>query len=165
MCIQPAFEGAKFLAQSSNPLGVLNGGVDLEAVSNNARVSKQSGTVFLCEFGDLVYIKAAIGFAEVICFLQDGDPRKPRLIDLKDEALEEQVVILERKPILRIVVHPVESIFGVGVAVVAVGGHSDILLFSEAYQETSVGKYKFADVTHPEMISIESIVTLKITKA
>ncbi len=71
-----------------------------------------------------------IGFVEVLGFLQDRDPGKSCLVDLKDEALEQQIVILEREPILGIVIGFIECIFGVGVAVIAVSGHKDILLAS-----------------------------------
>jgi len=79
-------------------------------------------------FGD---VKLSVGPAEVVRFFQDGDPRKPGLIDLKDQAFEEQVIIIEWEPVLGIVIILIERIFRMGVAVFTIRGHGNILLFKE----------------------------------
>jgi hypothetical protein len=68
-----------------------------------------------------------IGFVKVLGFLQDRDPGKTCLVDLQDQSLEQQVVILEWKTVLCIVIRSIEYVFGVGVAIIAVGAHNDIL--------------------------------------
>jgi hypothetical protein len=64
---------------------------------------------------------------EVFRLLEDRNPGKSSLIDLKDESLEEQIIIFEWETILRIVIGFVVGVFRVGVAVIAICGHDDIL--------------------------------------
>ena len=55
-------------------------------------------------------------------------PRKPRLIDLQE--LKQQIIVLGRKAVLRIVINAVMFIFSMGITVVTVSCHVDILLFT-----------------------------------
>jgi hypothetical protein len=77
-----------------------------------------------------------IRLTKVIRFLQDRDPRKPSLIDLKHETLKEQVVISERESVLRIVIGFVEGVFGMRIAVITVGGHNVISINRQATRLT-----------------------------
>jgi hypothetical protein len=72
-------------------------------------------------------VESTVRAAEVLGFLENRNPRQPGLVDFKNQALEEQVVIIEREAILGVVIRGVEYIFGVGVAVFAVSGHGNIL--------------------------------------
>ncbi len=130
MRVQPASEGTEFLLQLQNRPRVDDGRIDLQLVADNARVRQQTGAVLLRILRDLFNVKAMIGFMKMIGLLEDRDPRQTSLVDLEHKPLEEQVVIFERKSILGIVISRVEGIFGVGVAVITVRGHEDILLSS-----------------------------------
>lgn len=88
----------------------------------------QTGAVLFGELCHLVNVEPAIGFAEIVGFFQNGDPRESCLIDLEDEALEEQVVFADGKSISRIVVFLVVCVIRVGVDVIAVGDQGGILL-------------------------------------
>jgi hypothetical protein len=67
-----------------------------------------------------------IGLSEIFRLFQNGDPGQARLVDLQDQTLEKQIIVMEGKSILGIVVHPVVGIFRMRDAVVAVGGHNAI---------------------------------------
>lgn len=110
--------------QFENLLRVDDGGIDLQTVADDARILEQARAVFGGIFCDLRNFESAVGFAEVIRFFQDRDPRQPRLVDLEDQPLEEFVVAFQGESILSIVVVFVECIFRVGVAIVTVGGHA-----------------------------------------
>jgi hypothetical protein len=96
--IQPICERTKFLLQNLDPFSVFDCGIDLQTIADNVRVRKQSGAVFLAKPGNLVNVKATIDFAEIICFFQDGDPRKPGLIDLKNETSKSRLSSVRGKP-------------------------------------------------------------------
>ncbi len=130
MRIEPAFEGTKLFFQFEDLLGVDDRGVDLEPVANNAGICQQAGAILLgigSNFFDLEFI---VRFAEVVCLLEDGDPRKPSLIDLKDEPLKELVVVFQREPVLGVVIVLIEGIFGMGNAIFTISCHNDILLLN-----------------------------------
>lgn len=74
MRVQPAFEGAMLSPQVENPLGVDDGCVDLEPVADDARIGQQAGAIRLSVIRHSFKVKSVIGTAEVIRFLEDGDP-------------------------------------------------------------------------------------------
>ncbi len=123
MRIEPAFERAVFLFEFQYLLRVDNGRVHFQSVADNARIFQQTDAVCFGIFGDLHDVEFTVRFAKVIRLLQDGDPRQTRLIDLKDEALEQFIIIVERKSVLGVVIISIECIFGMGDAVFAVGCH------------------------------------------
>ena len=127
MRIQPTLERTEFFLQFLNPLGVLNRRVHFQAVADDSRVRKEASAILLAKFCHFRNVESAIGFTEVICPLQNQNPRQPRLIDLENQSFEEQVVVIERESVLGIVVNPVIRIFGMGITVVAISGHSCIL--------------------------------------
>ena len=128
MCVQPAFEGAVFDSQAENPLRIDDGRVDLESIADDACVSQQAGAVRLSVIRHGFEVEVVIGAAEVVGFLEDGDPRQACLVDLQHKALEEQVIVVERETVLGVVIGLVEGVFGVGNAVFAVSSHLPILL-------------------------------------
>ena len=69
MSIKPAFEGAELLSQGFYPLGIFNGGIDLESIADDSSIREQTRPVFLCEFCHLFNVEVSIGFAEVVRFL------------------------------------------------------------------------------------------------
>ena len=122
MTIQPFAERSMFLLQLKNPLRIDDGRVDLESISDNARIIEQSCHIpltILCHPGD---IETVIGLAKVIGFLQDRNPGKPCLIDLKDKTFKEQVIILQRKSVFGVMVCPIKCVFGMGKAIIAIAG-------------------------------------------
>ncbi|MBV6402804.1 MAG: hypothetical protein CNIPEHKO_03118 [Anaerolineales bacterium] len=108
MRVEPVFERAEFFLQFANPLCVLDRRVHFQAVADDPRVGEEAGAVFLAKLRHLCNVKSTIGFAEVLRPLQNQNPRKPRLIDLEDQSLEEQVVVIERESVLGVMVILVE---------------------------------------------------------
>ncbi len=127
MRVEPVFERAEILLQFEDPPRVDNGRVDLEPVSDDARVGEEAGAVFVPESGDFYDVEPAIGFAKSLRLFENKNPRESRLIDFEDQPLEEQMILRERKAVLRIVVSSIVNIFGMGIAIVTVGCHAHIL--------------------------------------
>src|SRR5215212_1831588 len=132
-------------SQLQNPLGIDDRRVDLQAVANDACICQKARDLLLVIVCNFLYFEIIVCFSKVLSFLQDRDPGKSGLVDLEDEPLEQQVIIPEWKAILSIMIDPVERIFGVRVAVVAVSGHKSIVLLLQAAQGVPVGSRR----THP----------------
>jgi len=92
MFIQPFFERAMFFLKFQNLLRIDNGGIDLQSVADDTRILKQARAVFLGVFGNFCDFESMICLTEIVRFFQDGDPRKPGLVNLKDEAFEKLVI-------------------------------------------------------------------------
>lgn len=123
MRVEPGFEGTKFLLQFDDFSRVDDGRVDLEPVANDTRVGEQADAIPVSKTCYPREVKAAIRFAEVVCFFEDGDPRESRLVDFKHESLEEQVIVHQREAILEVMIEAIEFVFGMGAYVFAVGCH------------------------------------------
>lgn len=126
--IQPGFEGTIFFLYLPDFLRINNRCVHFQAVTNDTRVAKQARNILFTILCDFLNIEPMIGFVEILSLPQDRDPGKSRLVDLEDETLEQQIVFLKRKAILRIVIGLIVCIFGVGATVITVGCHEVILL-------------------------------------
>ena len=66
--------------------------------------------------------------ASFFASMSPDEARERLRLDLENQALEKQIVILERKPVFGIVIGPIKGVFRVRIAVVAVGGHTSMLL-------------------------------------
>ena len=130
MAIQPFFERSMRRAHALYAARILNRCIHLQSIPNYARIAEQAGLICLTIRRNFVDIKGIIRGTKIAGFFQDRDPGKFGLINLQNEALKEQMVILERKPILRIVINTIMSIFRMRIAIVTVLGYVDILLFS-----------------------------------
>ena len=73
-------------------------------------VGEESLPVRLAVRGDRVNVEAVVGATEAFALAQDGRPRKPRLIYLKHQTLEERRVVREREAILAVVVRFVQRV-------------------------------------------------------
>ena len=142
MCIQPAFERAKFFSQLKDPLCVDDGRIDFQAVTDDASIFHQAGAFLLRVLRNLLDLEVIIGLAKVLRLFQNRDPRQASLVDLKDEPLEEQIVVMERKSILCVVIGPVVGVPGMGFAVVAVGSRGAILTLSRVKQDGKLSMRK-----------------------
>lgn len=120
--IEPVTERSMLFLQLQNPLRVDDGRVDLESIPNDAGIVEQTGYIFftvLCYLGN---IELVIRLSEMAGFFQNGDPGQARLIDLQYETFKEQVIILERKAILGIMIGSVKCIFWMRQAVITIAG-------------------------------------------
>ncbi len=128
IAVEPVTERTRFFLQLKNLLSVDNGGVDLEPVANDASVIEQAVHILLTILRYSGNIEIIICLAEVIRLFQDGDPGKPGLVDLEDEAFEKQVIVRQWETVLGVMICSIENIFRVGIAVFAVSCHTVILL-------------------------------------
>jgi len=126
MTIQPAFERSMLCPQALYAARILNRCIHLQSIPNDTRIAEQAGSICLTIRGNFVDIKGIIGGTKIAGFFQDRDPGKPGLVDLQNEAFKEQMVILEGKTILRIVINTIMSIFRMRIAIVTIRGHVDI---------------------------------------
>ena len=104
------------LLQRLDSLRVFDCRVHLESVADDPGIAQQPRAISRTIPSDSVDVESVIRGAEVFFLLEDGQPGKPGLIDLEDQPLKEQVVVMERKAILGIVIGFVENIFRVGIA-------------------------------------------------
>jgi hypothetical protein len=127
VAVEPIAKRAALFLQFKDFLCIDDGSIDLETITNDSWIVEQTREIFFTVPGYFGNVEIVIRLTKVICFFQNGDPGKPGLIDFEDKALEEQVVIVERKPILGIVIVFVMGVFRVGIAIVAVSSHKGIL--------------------------------------
>ena len=130
MAIQPSFERSMLRPQALYAARILNRCIHLQSIPNYAMIAEQSDSICLTIRGNFVDIKGIIRGTKIAGFFQNRDPGKPCLINLQNEALKEQMVILEGKTILRIVINTIMSIFRMRIAIVTIRGLVDILLSS-----------------------------------
>lgn len=127
MLIEPGLKAAVLVLQGEEGLGVGDGGLDLEVVADDGGVLHEAGDIVGGEGGDGGDIEGGVGEAESHGFFEDSYPGEAGLVDLEDEALEEEVVGGDGETVVVIVVGGVEWVVGVGKAVVAVRVHRLIL--------------------------------------
>ena len=108
MSIEPGLERTEVVLEGLNATRIFDGGIDLQTVADDAGVRKKAVEVGLPVGRDLADIEVLIGTAEIIRFLEYCEPGEASLINLEDEALEEQVIALEREAVLSVVVEPVK---------------------------------------------------------
>ncbi len=106
--IQPRGETSVGFPNLEDASSVIDHRVDLQAIPDDAGISKETRAFALPVSRHPVQVESMKGGAEVIPLLENREPRKSRLIDLEREALEEGVILPQRKPVFAIVVGTVE---------------------------------------------------------
>ena len=114
MRVEPSRKGAMALAQGEDAPRVLDDGGDLGAVADDARVRKEPPPVGRAVGCDGLEIEGLEGASKGLALLQDRQPRKPRLVDLERQPLEERGVPADREAVLLLVVGPVPGMAGRG---------------------------------------------------
>ena len=84
---------ASALLQFQERAGVVDHGLDLEAVAHDAGVAHQAGDVLGAVAGDAVGIEAVEGLAEVLALPEDRQPRQAGLEAFEDELLEQGAIV------------------------------------------------------------------------
>ena len=74
-------------------LRVVDRGLDLAAVSNNARITEESLHIGFIESRNDVWIESSKTESEILAFAQDREPAQPGLEPLETDLLEKPVVI------------------------------------------------------------------------
>src|SRR5947209_815969 len=131
MRVQPGAERAVRGPQGAHATRVLDGRVDLQAIADDSLVAQQRLGAHAAHAID---VEVAERGAEGLTLFQDRQPRKARLVDLEHEALEEAVVIGDRKAVLAIVIRPVPGMPGRDLAIAA---HASLRSAGAATQSSS----------------------------
>src|SRR5882672_1374778 len=87
-------EAAELFLDGEEGFGVLDRGLDLQTVSNNAGVSEERFGLAGVVSGDLARIKSVECTAIVVPFVQNGGPTQAGLGALENEKLEQQPVVM-----------------------------------------------------------------------
>ena len=135
--VQPGAETAVRCLQALDGARVLDGRVDFQAVADDAGVGEQAGNVGLVIGGDGGNIEVVIGAAQVVRLAQDGAPAQPRLIDFKDKALKQAVVVVNGEAVLVVVIVAVRVVRRQGGDVSAVAHGSRRLRKSAKWRQSS----------------------------
>jgi hypothetical protein len=104
MVVEPFFERTEFFLNFLYLFSVVDGGVDLEAVADDAGIGQEAIALTLAITGNLVDIEVIEGAEEIFFLFQDSRPGQAGLVDLQDEAGEQAVVIFDGKAIFVVVV-------------------------------------------------------------
>jgi hypothetical protein len=97
-----------FLLQGADPAGVLDGGVHLEPVPDDAGIAQQPGAIPLTIPRHAIDVEAVVGFREPRALLEDREPREPGLVDLEHQSFEQRRVVPNGKTVLAVVIRAVE---------------------------------------------------------
>ena len=108
MSIQPRGKTSVGFPNLEDASSVLDHRVDLQAVPDDAGVSKETRAFAFPVSRHPVHVEPIERSAKVISLFENREPRKSRLVDLERETLEEGVVLPQRKAVFAIVVGTVE---------------------------------------------------------
>lgn len=89
---------------------VCNGGENLEAIANNARILHQAFNFLIAVSGDFACIKTIKRTAKILALFQNGVPTEPRLKRFKHQYLEQMRIIATGPPPLGIVILTIQIV-------------------------------------------------------
>jgi hypothetical protein len=101
---------AALLAQLPAAAGVVDGGLDLGPVADDAGVLQQTLDSLRVEPSHGVDVEGLEGAPEVLAFAEDGEPAQSRLETFEAELLEQAIVVGDRAAPFEVVVRPVQRI-------------------------------------------------------
>ena len=120
MLVKPRLERAVLRRKIAYLLCVEDGSLDFKAMAHDARVLHETTDVLSGESCDARDGKISVSLFERRAFLDNRQPRKPRLVDFQKQILEQTIVALDRKSVLEVVVLLQQGVRARGKAV---GGH------------------------------------------
>ena len=102
-------------------IGIVNGGQNFEAVSDDTWILKQLFHIGLAKSSNFFDGKAGIGHSEMVLLFENGIPAESGLVDFENEAAKQFVVVLNRKAVLKTMVKEMYVVFGTAFRKLAVG--------------------------------------------
>src|SRR5690606_22042292 len=105
------------LDQLDQALSVVDRGIDLEPVADDADVGEQPGALGLAVARHHVGIESLEGAPKRLALLEDREPRQAGLVDLEHEPLEQPRVVTQREAVFVVVIGAVEWMAGSDLAV------------------------------------------------
>lgn len=97
-------ERPEFADELDRPIGVADRGLDLAPMPDDAGIAQETVDVVITKLGDLFIVEAREGPPELRPFAQDGQPAEARLEPLQAQLLEEQMIVVDRKTPLDVVI-------------------------------------------------------------
>ena len=104
MRIEPGGKAAVRRPQRQHLPGVVDGGLALEAVADDAGVGPETLRVARAVARHRFDVEAAVGLPEGLALLEDGEPAQSRLVDFQDQPLEERRLVGERHAVFGVVI-------------------------------------------------------------
>src|SRR5262249_41285780 len=95
---------ARLLDHLARATRVVDHGLDLTPMANNAFILQQARDVAFPVARDLVEVEAMEGGAEILALSEDGAPAQARLEPFEAELLEQAKVVLDRKAPLGVMI-------------------------------------------------------------
>src|SRR3954471_2502464 len=131
-------ETAEFLAHLEDPARILDGGIDLAGMPNDARIREQPAAIARVIAGDLFHVEALERPPVVLALGEDGVPGKPCLRALEREAFEELPVFEHGDAPFLVVVGDRQRVLRPGAALLAVcGAHAVVTLRAKPPKRSS----------------------------
>lgn len=100
------------ILQHQPRLGIAPGGVEFQAIADDARVEHQLVDFGVTHLRHALHVKAEQHLAIALTFAQHSDPRQPGLEPFEQKQLEQTLRIAQRRAPLLIVISHVQRIFG-----------------------------------------------------
>lgn len=97
-------EAAKLALHCQERFCVSDGGIDLEAITNDAGILQKRRDFALVVFGDLLWIETVESGAIVVTLAKNGFPTEPRLSSFENQKLKKTLVVVNGHAPLFIVV-------------------------------------------------------------
>ena len=120
---EPAGERAMALPELQDPLRIRDGGIHLQPIADNARITEQPSSVPGAIGRHHRGVDAAIRPPERLPLLENGEPGEAGLVDLQHQPLEQRRVVLQWEAVLLVVVRSMPLVAGRDVTVTL--GHFD----------------------------------------
>ncbi len=92
MKLEPSQKRTVFAPNLENALGIFNGGINFQAVANDAGVGHQTRKVFIVKSRNVLELEIRVSPGKTLTFFQNRFPRQPRLVDLEDQTLEQTFI-------------------------------------------------------------------------
>ncbi len=102
--VEPGGETAMAAAQAQDHAGIVDRGIDLEPVADDARVGEQARAISFAIRGDTLDVEAVVGAVEARALLQHRLPAQPGLVDFQQQALEQHGFVAVRETVFVVVV-------------------------------------------------------------
>ena len=110
MGCQPFGDGAVNFTEVEEHAGIVDGGFDLQTISNDSRVAHEACAVGVGVVGYDPNVEVVVGAPETLPLFQNRQPGQACLVDLEEEPLEKTIVIGNRKTVFLIVVRAMEGV-------------------------------------------------------
>ena len=139
MVIQPGLKGSEVFLKINDHPGIVDGGVDLQSISDDAGVVEQALAIDLGERRDPTDIETGVRFPEGLLFFENGRPAKPSLVDL-----QKQTAGIDGAKVFH-----AGTALGADGALLSVGGRVlGVTALGKSIQEAQSQAYKAVDQIH-----------------